>query len=146
MIHFFSLLNYFKESLHDKKYYFIVGYSFFDPHINNLFFNALSLEQEKFMIIINPSLANDIKEEDFEMNKNLKILKKESKIKVTDYFSNIQKNPIYTEMPDFNITKISSESFEYIKATSEEFLNNITNYLNFIDELRKDKENKTKLF
>lgn len=143
---FFSLLNYFKESLHDKKYYFIVGYSFFDPHINNLFFNALSLEQEKFMIIINPSLANDIKEEDFEMNKNLKILKKESKIKVTDYFSNIQKNPIYTEMPDFNITKISSESFEYIKATSEEFLNNITNYLNFIDELRKDKENKTKLF
>lgn len=143
---FFSLLNYFKEALNEKKYFFIIGYSFFDPHINNLFFNTLSLEQDKFMIIINPKISDEIDENDFEEKNNLKILRSNSKEKVIEFLKNVQQNPIYTEIPDFNIPKISSESFEYISAKAEDFLSNIINYYNLIYKLREEKENKAKLF
>lgn len=143
---FFSLLNYFKEALQDKKYYFIIGYSFFDPHINNLFFNVISLAQDKFMIIVNPKLLDGINQNDFEKQDDLSILKKETKSKVLGFLSNIQKNPIYTEMPDFNIPTISSESFEYIKDGAEDFLGKIPKYFEFVNKLKTDRENKTKLF
>lgn len=143
---FFSLLNYFKEALQDKIYYFIIGYSFFDPHINNLFFNALSLAQNKFMIIVNPKLSDEINENNFEETNHLSILKSEQKSKVLDFLSNVQKNPIYTELPDFNITTISSESFEYIKGDAIEFLKKIQIYFEFVNQLKTDRDEKMKLF
>lgn len=131
---FFSLLEYFKRALREKKYFVVVGYSFFDPHINNLIFNELSINQEKLMIIINPKITENINDEDFEIiDTNTKKLKKERKLKLVDYLSNIQNNSIYTELPDFNIKKISSDSFEYIPLNTEEFIKKINYILEYIN-------------
>ncbi len=143
---FFSLLEYFRNALKEKKYFIIIGYSFFDPHINNLIFNELTQSDEKFLIIVNPKICDGINDNDLENKDNLKVLKNDAKSRIVNYFKNVQKNPTYTEMPDFNITQISSESFEFISAKAEDFLKDITIYLNFINKLREDKENKTKLF
>ena len=137
---FFSLLEQFKRALKEKRFFIVIGYSFFDPHINNLVFNELSINQEKLMIIINPKMMDNLNDEDFVVNEySLKILKKEKKLKLVEYLSNIQDNPIYTELPDFNIKKISSDSFEYIAFSTEEFLQNIKNILMFINNIY-DKE------
>lgn len=133
---FFSLLEYFKNVLKKKKYFFVIGYSFFDPHINNLIFNELRSNQEKYLIIINLKMADLISDSDFEEKYAIdKVLKNDAKSKLIDFFSNIQQNPMYTEMPDFNIAKISLESFEYVKDSTENFIRNFQNYLNFVHKL-----------
>jgi len=144
---FFSLLEQFKKALKEKKFFIVIGYSFFDPHINNLIFNELSANQEKIMIIINPKMMDNLNDEDFEVKENsLKIFKKEKKLKFVEYLSNIQDNPIYTELPDFNIKKISSDSFEYIACNTEEFLGKIENILIFINGIFKEKQQKSIIF
>jgi hypothetical protein len=144
---FFSLLEQFKRALKEKRFFIVIGYSFFDPHINNLVFNELSINQEKLMIIINPKMMDNLNDEDFEVNENsLKILKKEKKLKLVEYLSNIQDNPIYTELPDFNIKKISSDSFEYIACSTEEFLQNIKDILMFINNIYDKKQRNSKMF
>jgi hypothetical protein len=144
---FFSLLEQFKRALKEKKFFIIIGYSFFDPHINNLIFNELSINQEKIMIIINPKMMDNLNDEDFEdKDKSLKILKNEKKLKLVEYLSNIQDNPIYTELPDFNIKKISSDSFEYISCNTEDFMGKIQNILMFIINISKEKQQKSEMF
>ncbi|MCX7874653.1 MAG: SIR2 family protein [Melioribacteraceae bacterium] len=149
---FFSLLEYFRLSLRKKKYFFIVGYSFFDPHINNLLFYELSINPDKFMLIINPKIIDDLNDEDFK-NKCKKdvfnienVLVKSAKQKLVEYFNNVQQNPIYTELPDFNIRKISSESFEYIKTTTDDFIKNFENFLGFVSQHRDNKQTQVNIF
>jgi len=144
---FFSLLEQFKKALIEKKYFIVIGYSFFDPHINNLIFNELSVNQEKIMIIINPNMIDNLNDKDFEVKENsLKILKKEKKLKIVEYLNNIQNNPIYTELPDFNVKKISSDSFEYISCKTEDFMGEIENILLFIKDISKEKQQKSEMF
>jgi hypothetical protein len=148
---FFSLLEYFKQALKKKKYFFVIGYSFFDPHINNLFFNELlNSPSDKYLFIFNPGLA-DLKENDFQ-DKTItdltikNVLKDGNKIEVVNLFKNIQQNSIYTEMPDFNIKKISPESFEYIKENAEEFLSKIDTYIRFAAKLIINMRNDNEIF
>jgi hypothetical protein len=148
---FFSLLEYFKQALRKKKYFFVIGYSFFDPHINNLFFNELlNSPRDKYLFIFNPGLA-DLKEDDFQ-DKTINgltfknVLKDDNKTNLVDYFVNIQRNPIYTEMPDFNIKKISPESFEYIKENAQKFLSKIDTYMKFVAELIRNKQKENEIF
>lgn len=144
---FFSLLEYFKQLLKKKKYFFIVGYSFFDPHINNLIFYELSTSRDKFMVIVNPKITDDFGDNDFENKDQIsKVLVKDSKQKLVEYFSNVQQNPIYTELPDFNIRKISSDSFEYIQETTEGFINKFKCFLSFICRLRENKQKQVSIF
>jgi len=144
---FFSLLEQFKRALKEKRFFIVIGYSFFDPHINNLVFNELSINQEKLMIIINPKMMDNLNDEDFVVNEySLKILKKEKKLKLVEYLSNIQDNPIYTELPDFNIKKISSDSFEYISCNTEDFMGKIEKILMFINDISKRKKQKSEMF
>ncbi len=145
---FFSLLEYFKQALKRKKIFWIIGYSFFDPHINNLFFNELSSNSEKFLVIISPKISSNISENSYyEERHNIKnVLNSEDKQKLIEFFSNIQNDPIYTETPDFNIKKISSECFEYIKTDTTNFLSNIDNYLKFASKIKKEKQENTEKF
>ncbi|MCX7640605.1 MAG: hypothetical protein N2Z23_09235, partial [Pyrinomonadaceae bacterium] len=139
--------EYFKQALKKKKYFFVIGYSFFDPHINNLFFNELSESIDKFLIIINPKISNDISDDEFEERYKIKnVLKKDSKIKLIEQISNIQQNPIYTELPDFNVKRISSDSFEYIKENTENFISNIDSRLDFVAKLAEGEQKTTKIF
>lgn len=144
---FFSLLEHFKNALKKKKYFFVIGYSFFDPHINNLIFNELASSADKLLIIINPKIADDISENDYEEKNGIKkVLKREAKQKLVDFFSNIQQNPIYTELPDFNIKKISSDVFEYVSVEVSDFLKNIESYIDFAEKIASQYKDETNLF
>ncbi len=139
---FFSLLELFKSKLKEKKYYLVVGYSFFDPHINNLIFNELMNDYSKILFIFNPKLNDKIQEEDFKEELELKILKNEKKKFLIEEFENIQKNPFYSDLPEFNLTTISPESFEYLKYTTEDLLDflNKGTIRKLIEKLKQEKE------
>lgn len=156
---FFTLLELFKKKLKQKKYYFIIGYSFIDPHINNMFFNELlnCPEQDKIMIIINPSITNALNKKDFEIEfgiNNKIFLSDVKKNVLIEYITEVQKNPFYSDMPEFNIKKISPGSFEYIKMKSEVFLKTYLKkdsgdkyiFENFISKLEKNRINKEETF
>lgn len=141
---FFSLLHLFHYKVSEKKYFFIIGYSFFDPHINNIIFNELmsNPEQNKKMVIINPNLI----EGDWYYDEySFKILQNTSNIELVNFFQDIQKNTFYSDMPEFNISKISPNSFIYINATAEDFIsemfvkcNGKYGIINFIQDLEKE--------
>ncbi|MGK9476344.1 SIR2 family protein [Melioribacter sp. OK-6-Me] len=139
---FFSLLEMFKAKLKEKMYYIVIGYSFFDPHINNLIFNELMNNNEKILLIINPKISDKFKKNYFEEKFGLKILKESKKKIILEEIENIQKNPLFSDVPEFNLTKISTESFEYLAIDTENFLNSLKNggvesFLNNISEQRK---------
>jgi hypothetical protein len=144
---FFSLLEYFKQSLKKKKYFFAIGYSFFDPHINNLIFNELLLNDDKYLIILNPKIDGLFDVSDFEQQFGIKnVLKDSVKKNLVKFFNNIQQNSIYSEMPDFNVKKISPDSFEFIQNKAEKFIKDFENYLNFVYELINEKRKSRELF
>lgn len=121
---FFSLFKIFHDKLHEKRYFFVIGYSFFDPHVNNLLFNELMTnpEQDKKMIIVNPNLLN-FNDSDFENKYGFdRVLKKESAIQLVNLFKDIQRNNFYSDMPEFNMTQISTESFVYIQCNGQDFI------------------------
>lgn len=142
---FFSMLEYFKKTLREKKFFLIIGYSFFDPHINNLIFNELSINQDKLMIIFNPNIISN-NPDNIDEKCSLKILKDSKKIEFVNFVSNIQNSPIYSELPDFNIKKISPDSFEYIYIKTEEFISSINDIVKFISDISKEKDKKKNIF
>jgi hypothetical protein len=124
---FFSLLKIFHDKLHEKRYFFVIGYSFFDPHVNNLLFNELMTnpEQDKKMIIVNPCLLN-FDHSDFEKKYGFdRVLKKESTIRLVNLFKDIQRNNFYSDMPEFNMTQISTESFVYVQCSGQDFISTL---------------------
>jgi len=118
---FFSLIYHFRRLLQDKEYLFVIGYSFFDPYINNLLISA-TLGTNKKIIIINPEFGPK------EICKNLttnefgecKLL--EYKQKLAEYIKEIQKNSFYSELPEFNVSYVKPDSLTYIPWKTEEFI------------------------
>lgn len=121
---FFSLIHSFRNSLEHKDYYFVIGYSFFDPYINNLLVEAVNKGNKK-IIIVNPCFGPDI-----DYDKNTKsyeeALDKEGRKvngQLVDYIEAIQSNPFYSEMPEFNVNKINGEnSIYYLRIGVSDFL------------------------
>jgi len=126
---FFSLIQHFSRKLKERDYYFIIGYSFFDPYINNLLIQAVKDggQSNKKIIIVNPYFAFDpplrnehfIKHDDF--GTILDEENSEAKRMLTDYLEDIQRNAFYSELPEFNIKQIPSESLYYIKEGTKDF-------------------------
>ena len=129
---FFSIIHHFNKILksEEKRYFFVIGYSFFDPYINNLLFNAIS--ESKKLIIINPSFAPDAL---FEMGQSTGYPKSNpddyfraifrgggDKGGFTDFIKEIQKNTFYSELPEFNYQLPSVENIEYIPLETKDFL------------------------
>ena len=129
---FFSLIHHFNKSLNskEKRYFFVLGYSFFDPYINNLLFNAI--KGFKKLIIVNPSFGP---EELYEIDNatgwpksdpenHYRVIYKEgfNKGDLTDFMREIQKNSFYSEMPEFNYLSLSAENIDYIPLTTDKFL------------------------
>jgi hypothetical protein len=139
---FFTLINYFHKLLKSdkKKYIFAIGYSFFDPYINNLLFDAA--KDEKRLIIVNPFLGPDKlyqrcqdKQGDTQ-NKpkpnpenfyRVEFTERCSQSDFIDYLKNIQKNQFYSELPEFNHLDIRGQNIEYIPLKTDEFLNKFFN-------------------
>jgi len=131
---FFSIIHHFNKSLKssDKRYFFVIGYSFFDPYINNLLFNAI--RGFKKLVIVNPCFAPDsifmidkktgrpVNDPDNFFRAVYKNGSNEGDL--TDFMREIQKNTFYSELPEFNFLSLSAENIEYIPLTTEEFLKN----------------------
>lgn len=147
---FFSLIHNFRESLEERSYIFVIGYSFFDPYVNNLLLEAINKGGKK-LIIVNPKFGPNPDDYDSkEEYKNfMEALKKDGQ-KVdkllVDYIEAIQQNPFYSELPEFNITRINGENtIFYIKQGVRDFLsysfsNGAENFFNFISYFEKEKE------
>ena len=127
---FFSLINHFNSQLNSdsKHYFFVIGYSFFDPYINNLLFNAV--KGFKKLIIVNPYFGP---EGLFIKNANRPQCDPKNffqiiyptgtnKSNLTDHLRDIQRNSFYSELPEFNYLPISAENIEYIPLTTKEFI------------------------
>ena len=130
---FFSLINHFNKQLNGnlKNYFFVIGYSFFDPYINNLLFNAV--KEFKKLIIVNPYFGpekiftpskNDKRKPEPNKNDFFRVLypPDTNQSDLTDFLRDIQKNSFYSELPEFNNLTISAENIEYIPLTTEDFI------------------------
>lgn len=122
---FFSLIHSFRKELELKEYYFVIGYSFFDPYINNLLIEAINKGNKK-IIIVNPTFGPDI-EYDKDVKPHEEALDKDKKKvngRLVEYIEAIQSNPFYSEIPEFNVNKINGEnSIYYLRIGVEGFLN-----------------------
>ncbi|MCG8608699.1 SIR2 family protein, partial [bacterium] len=149
---FFSLINHFNNQLNSdsKDYFFVVGYSFFDPYVNNLLFNAV--KGFKKLIIVNPHFGperiygRDKKlEGDPEDFYRVKYPPDTNQSDLTDYMREIQKNSFFSELPEFNYLTISAENIEYIPLPTEKFVQKFFGnggklLLDFIKIFEKEKE------
>lgn len=153
---FFSLINHFNNQLNSnsKEYFFVIGYSFFDPYINNLVFNAV--KGFKKLIIVNPFFGPKTI---YHKNKNgndrplpnpnnfFRVIYPTgtNQSDLTDYLRDIQKNSFYSELPEFNYLTISAENIEYIPLTTKEFIQEFFGdsgklLLEFINSFQNEKE------
>lgn len=126
---FFSLINHFNNQLNSdiKEYFFVIGYSFFDPYINNLLFNAV--KNMKKLIIVNPCFGPEkIKGENKEISNDpadyyrVKYPDGTNQSDLTDYLREIQKNSFYSELPEFNYVTVSAQNIEFIPLKTAEFI------------------------
>jgi len=127
---FVSLIQSFREKLRERSYLFIIGYSFFDPYINNLLIHAVkeAREENKKIIIVNPNLAypSPLEDSHFVVDELLGCHitddNYEAKKLLTDYLEDIQRNAFYSELPEFNIKQIPTESLFYLRMNTSNFL------------------------
>lgn len=121
---FFSLIHSFRKELERKDYYFVIGYSFFDPYINNLLIEAVNKGNKK-IIIINPKFGPKIEyDTTWNYEDALDVDLKRVNGKLVEYIEAIQSNPFYSEIPEFNVNRINGEnSIFYLRIGTGDFLN-----------------------
>lgn len=126
---FFNLVQHFKKQLAKKSYYFIIGYSFFDPYINNLLIEAVR-ETSKKIIIVNPSFGPDeikIKnklEQDGSVFSKIRYPDGKSALDLASYIEEIQRNSFYSELPEFNIKRVNAKALDFLPISTSDFLKN----------------------
>lgn len=133
---FFTLIQHFRTKLKEKSYIFVIGYSFFDPYINNLLIDSVKGTSKK-LIIINPIFGPEQLKS--EKDKVVQLITKDEFLRIqypdgisdknlANYIEDIQKNSFYSELPEFNIKKINAESLEFLpigtKVFFEKYFNN----------------------
>jgi hypothetical protein len=121
---FMRLLYHFKEQLSIKEVIFVVGYSFFDPYINNMLLEGLSKESvnPKLMVVINPqfsesALLNEEEQKSLNQNEKTELLKN----RFIDYLQKVQKSTYLSDLPSFNLTEISPNKVKIIPQKTIEF-------------------------
>jgi SIR2-like domain len=148
---FFSLVQNLWSKLLERTYYFVIGYSFFDPYINNLLLQAVkqSPYDNKKIIIVNPSFATPpLEDKNFidlkPFGTTLNEKDSDGKRLLTSYLEYIQRNKFYSDLPEFNIKQIPSDSLLYIKMDTKNFLNTFfknggENVKKFIEKLESER-------
>ncbi|MCR4321856.1 MAG: SIR2 family protein [Candidatus Brocadiaceae bacterium] len=147
---FFSLMKKFNELLRSKKYIFVIGYSFFDPYINNLLFYASKGFNK--LIIVNPmfgpkriynsenSKTIDFDESDFF---RIKYPNGTNPKDLEVYIKNIQKDSFFSELPEYNYTDIIAQNIDFIPLETSTFIEKYFAkkgelLLNFIEKYEKE--------
>jgi len=119
---FISLIYDFKQLLTEKDIYFVIGYSFFDPYINNIILEGLSKGgvNPKRMIVVNPGFS---KEAMFSTEENNDGVTEENwKSRFVDYIQNIQRSTYLSDLPGYNITEVSPSLIKIIPEKTSSFL------------------------
>lgn len=146
---FFSLIQKFKQKLKEKSYIFIIGYSFFDPYINNLLLDAIKASSKR-LIVINPTFGPEKLRIDKELKYDdsgfFKLIYPDetSNLTLASYIEDIQKNSFYSELPEFNIKRMNAKAIEYLPIGTAKFLESYFNnkgetFLNLIAEYEKER-------
>ena len=123
---FFDLISNFKKKLAERNYIFAIGYSFFDPYINNLIIEALNASLFKKLIIVNPrwgpeDLPDNAGNEKFDLYTTN--TRQGVSPQLSEYIRQIQLNSFYSELPEFNLNRISGENtIHYMPIGFDEFL------------------------
>jgi hypothetical protein len=113
---FFGLISNFKDMLSIRPYIFAIGYSFFDPYINNLIIEAINNNPFSKLIVVNPIFGPKLSPEESKNDDANSII-------LAEYIEEIQKNAFYSELPEFNIQKINgSGRIHHMKMGFDEFL------------------------
>lgn len=123
---FISLIYKFKENLRLKSWYFVIGYSFFDPYINNLILEGLSQDgpEKRKLIIVNPQFSME----------QLKMTKEEmdspnkehiQRNRFVNYLESIQQSDYLSELPEFNIRDVAPEKIVIINKSAKDFYSQI---------------------
>ncbi len=118
---FFSMINHFRRLLEEKDYFFVIGYSFFDPYINNLLISA-TLGTNKKIFIVNPEFGPEEIYKEEPNNEFGECQFSEYKQKLAEYIKEIQKNSFYSELPEFNVSYVKPDSLIYIPWETEKFI------------------------
>ena len=116
---FISLLYEFKSKLKDAELIFVIGYSFFDPYINNLLLEGITgdSQETKLMIVVNPRFKSTISD-----GKNSAEVQAEQKRNFIDYIKLVQKSTYLSELPSFNLTEIAPNRIKVVGLTTGEFV------------------------
>jgi len=152
---FFNLISKFKESLLSRPYIFAIGYSFFDPYINNLIIEALNSDSFSRLIIVNPKFGPDVGVDKITVDKDsfdqvTKIDGVDASLQLAQYIEEIQKDSFYSELPEFNIQKINgSDRIHFMNIGFDEFLSEyfsnegikLTELIEKYEMVRKEEEN-----
>ena len=117
---FITLLYDFKRKLEERDIYVVIGYSFFDPYINNLILEGLKKpsKNKKKMIVVNPGFLKQLLSTEEKKAENCdKILID----RFIDYLKSIQSSTYLSEQPNFNITEISTTDVKIFSLKTGEF-------------------------
>ena len=98
---FLFLLSHFREKLESAKLIVTIGYSYFDPYINNILLQKVNSSPQKKLLVVDPKYKN------------------KSPQYFIDQLSSIQTKKSGTEMP--NLSKISPEKVQLIGTRAREF-------------------------
>ena len=138
---FLTLLYEFKRHLEQKRYIVVIGYSFFDPYINNMLFEGLTRDssKRKKLIVINKGLYKELGCHDSDINSN------ENRAKFTERLSYIQKSAYLSDLPEYNITSISPNLVYLINHTAKEFYDEYfqdkaSKFCGLLNSLSKDED------
>lgn len=140
---FLSLLYHFKQLLSHKQIYFVVGYSFFDPYINNLLLEGLSNDRinPRLMVVVNPLFSKEFLNEKESLSEDWEDILKNRFI---DHVQNIQKSAYLSDLPEFNLTEVSPEKIKIIPKKTCDFFNDYFSDGKGLSELFDELELKNK--
>lgn len=144
---FISLLYHFKQNLSQKDIFFVVGYSFFDPYINNMLLEGLSEESinSKMMVVVNPQFKKEtmltVEEQDREDWDDL------LKNRFIDHIQNIQKSTYLSDLPAFNLLEVSPQKIKIIPNYTRDFFQDyFTDGKGFSQLLKELEQKETDVF
>ncbi len=120
---FISLLYHFKKQLDKQEVFFVIGYSFFDPYINNMILEGLSKESTKLMVVVNPQFGEKQLLNDEEVIKDEKEKSDLLKNRFIDHLQRVQRSTYLSDLPGFNLTEISPNKVKIVPSSTKDFLN-----------------------
>lgn len=119
---FISLLYHFKKQLDKQEVFFVIGYSFFDPYINNMLLEGLSKESTKLMVVVNPQFDEKQFLNDDEITMDGQEKSDLLKNRFIDHLQRVQRSTYLSDLPGFNLTEISPNKVKIVPSCTKDFL------------------------